>query len=454
MANRIPFRTAPLARVPRAAWQPNPTPSPSQLGDYGAIAVAMAESARQIARRNPWSLRSLLPGAVGGVAVQLGLSALGWAFEWLLDELVPPLLYSSSPSPGGLGVGWNLTVEFLSFFTNPSFGVPVQRSWVFQPAPNNPSPYSQLLAGPFYSATPPPGESFWGIYVRLAQWQGPADVVGISDWFNGSLYRFLRIVNFSVTGGIPPSTPFAFDPQSPGVLAPPVPIPLTLPLEIPFPDPSSPVLIPGNVRLRTPVTEGEDQEEVNIDWTPVPNPLMPGIPGFRLSLDADGVTFTQIAPDGAPIGTDTLTAIADTIRDASPPCPDPCPEIDYERIEDSIEEKLTEWFPPARPVQQRSVSAEFAEGTLFDLPPYTQWVRVEILDYPQNLRSQWGGGGPDIYYIGSVAFSGPGGVGGDRQPLHYLDASFPAPEGATAIAILVGTGVTARVTAYYIEGSS
>lgn len=72
-------------------------------------------------------------------------------------------------------------------------------------------------------------------------------------------------------------------------------------------------------------------------------------------------------------------------------------------------------------------------------------VKVDILSYPTNSRSQDGGTAPDVYYLGWFEFSTKG-TPHPRSPIHFLSNYYIAPVGADGFAYTVYNGVQAKHT--------
>jgi hypothetical protein len=76
-----------------------------------------------------------------------------------------------------------------------------------------------------------------------------------------------------------------------------------------------------------------------------------------------------------------------------------------------------------------------------------EWVRVRITSKALNAKSQSGGAAADIFYAGWLCF-----IAGDsrlpREPIHYIDGIFKAPEGCTGYEYCLYQGYSATATEF------
>lgn len=74
-----------------------------------------------------------------------------------------------------------------------------------------------------------------------------------------------------------------------------------------------------------------------------------------------------------------------------------------------------------------------------------QYVCVHLTKLPN--REQWGDGAPNVYYAGWLEFKLKG-CNLPRQPIHFKDSIFKAPDGATGFAYTLTNGAKGKVTVY------
>lgn len=74
-----------------------------------------------------------------------------------------------------------------------------------------------------------------------------------------------------------------------------------------------------------------------------------------------------------------------------------------------------------------------------------EWVCIHLTKYPN--REQWGGGSPDIYYAGWLEFKVKDCIL-PRQPIHFENSIFKAPDGATGFAYTMTNGAKGKATVY------
>lgn len=79
-----------------------------------------------------------------------------------------------------------------------------------------------------------------------------------------------------------------------------------------------------------------------------------------------------------------------------------------------------------------------------------QYVCVHLTKLPN--REQWGDGAPNVYYAGWLEFKVKDCLL-PRQPIHFSNSIFKAPEGATGFAYTLTNGAKGRVTVYKTKAS-
>lgn len=87
------------------------------------------------------------------------------------------------------------------------------------------------------------------------------------------------------------------------------------------------------------------------------------------------------------------------------------------------------------------------DGTTKDGIQGLEWVRVEITQSPTNAKSQYGNGASDVYYAGWLSFVANG-ASLPREPIHFKDAIFRAPDGSTGYEYCLYTGYRGSATEY------
>lgn len=79
------------------------------------------------------------------------------------------------------------------------------------------------------------------------------------------------------------------------------------------------------------------------------------------------------------------------------------------------------------------------------------WVEVVVTQKPANTKSQWGGGAaPNVYYCGWFEFLSDGSAF-PRQPIHFENNIFKAPEGANGYAYTLYLGFSGFAKVYTVN---
>jgi len=145
-----------------------------------------------------------------------------------------------------------------------------------------------------------------------------------------------------------------------------------------------------------------------------------------------------------------------------PPCPDldiePILtrldeiEIDIEEVEDLVELLLDCDRCDRAPLDALKYSTRTfpaANSGIFQLTPTSEWVKLRLTEFPENLKSQAGGLADDVTYVGWCYFrSGTASL--PRQPVHFLNNALIVPEGATEFAYTLYLGYLGIVTDVYL----
>ena len=148
--------------------------------------------------------------------------------------------------------------------------------------------------------------------------------------------------------------------------------------------------------------------------------------GITLKFDAGGVTFGE----GGDIS-GTLSDILDAVNEGVAQIVDgqcACADIPDENSYD------TDTVPDE-------------DGTTKDGIQGLEWVRIKITQSAVNAKSQYGNGASDVYYAGWFCFLANG-AGLPRQPIHFKDAIFRAPEGSTGYEYCLYKGYRGTATEY------
>ena len=130
--------------------------------------------------------------------------------------------------------------------------------------------------------------------------------------------------------------------------------------------------------------------------------------------------------------------------------PDPPSDCcDCEEIRQIVIEELDNKFPPARPNTLVFDDYLAAGSRTLVLPPYSESVRLTIVQPPANVKGQFGGGGaPNVSFNGWYSF-GRSGHPGERIPLNYDVISANVPVGCTHFSYTIVGGGTAEARVQY-----
>lgn len=126
-------------------------------------------------------------------------------------------------------------------------------------------------------------------------------------------------------------------------------------------------------------------------------------------------------------------------------------ELDSQRedIEDLKKDKNDSPPPDEDPeieAEEDEEESESGDKTVDKL----QYVCIHLSKLPN--REQWGGGAPDVYYAGWLEFKVKG-CNLPRQPIHFKDSIFKAPDGATGFAYTFTNGAKGKATVYKTKES-
>jgi len=87
------------------------------------------------------------------------------------------------------------------------------------------------------------------------------------------------------------------------------------------------------------------------------------------------------------------------------------------------------------------------DGTSKDALQGLEWVRISISQSPSNAKSQSGNAASDVYYAGWFSFMANG-ASLPRQPIHFHESIFKAPEGTTGYEYCLYKGYRGSATEY------
>lgn len=79
-----------------------------------------------------------------------------------------------------------------------------------------------------------------------------------------------------------------------------------------------------------------------------------------------------------------------------------------------------------------------------------RFVRVQLTNVPVNVKTQSGSGAPDVVYAGWFEFLSEG-YAFPRQPIHFQQNIYEAPQGATGYAYTLYDGINGVATVYTLD---
>lgn len=226
-----------------------------------------------------------------------------------------------------------------------------------------------------------------------------------------------------------------------------------------LPDPPEPPNIPINIELpQLPGLPAIQFPAIYIPITPqltlnAPITLSPRIdisPEFSFAPNIEiGLGGISIEGGGYP---EPVPDVIRIITDGSPECPDPCEPLDYDLIRTIAIQELDAKFPPTRPFTNEVTTFAAADSGSIELPEFSQWVQITIVEPPRNVRVQEGNAfAPNIFYNGWYSF-GVTNDAGDRKPIQYNVQSIPVPAGAREFSFtIIGLGTASIQVGYLLE---
>ena len=225
-------------------------------------------------------------------------------------------------------------------------------------------------------------------------------------------------------------------------------------------NPSLPTVIPEDRKRDTTTIPFNDGTDITI-----PLIYVPISPEFNLNpeikVDVGGVTV-NFDLGGVTIDFGGETPNIDAPRDRTNDLSDDLDRIDTalrdirERIsdlEDDLEDVKSDKNDTPPPQEDPTVEAEEDEEESESGDREVdklQYVCIHLTKLPN--REQWGAGAPDVYYAGWLEFKVKG-CNLPRQPIHFKDSIFKAPEGATGFAYTFTNGAQGRATVYKTKGT-
>lgn len=301
------------------------------------------------------------------------------------------------------------------------------------------------LEGPTWYPEPGFNREYLG-----ALWSRPVGanyIQGYTPGINRSDDRFrVQIDNISVTP-CPGCEVTPIIPQRPVVpqesTPPPVPPRPELPITINLPR------LPGLPSLPVPVIYIPIAPTINLNAPITFAPKVDLSPEFNFSpkieLNLGGVS---IEGGGYPEPIPDVEVIVENGGN----CPDPCEPVDYNLIRSIAIEELDAKFPPTRPFTNEVTSFAAADSGSIELPEFSQWVQITIVEPPRNVREQEGNQfAPNVFYNGWYSF-GVTTDAGDRMPIQYNEQSIPVPKGASQFSFtIIGLGTAAIQVGYLDE---
>jgi len=126
-----------------------------------------------------------------------------------------------------------------------------------------------------------------------------------------------------------------------------------------------------------------------------------------------------------------------------------CECLTEEQIREWVADELDNKFRPRRPFTRTFTNYAAANSRIISLPPFSEWVEIDLVDVPVNAKRQPGLNAQDVIYAGWYSFGVNGGAG-DRMPIHYREQGVKVPQGATVFSYTVYTGFTATLTVTYL----
>lgn len=428
-------------------------PSPPRVADTlpGQLARSAARGAAAARRSDPRPFAGRPRAGGGGFVMSLALEA----WNLFLQGSEPAPVTAIQPAPLPLGTLYRIE------------GSAMVLDNLVPPGTQSPTPILiENVTAPIGEISIRVGGAGQAVYVTALVGQpGEVELQASTGVGVGGRFRYLYIISVFVTpmgGGDP--IPGVFPTPTPlldGDYPENVPIPLSLP--------QLPGVIPITVLVPTVIPRPSD-----LGRRPVPLLYPPGLtPAQREALPPiwflpdgiqvgrgyadDRVTSTTGDSINVDIDLDLLTDYQirnppnDVVCTADPEPPSDC--CDCTEIRQIVIEELDSKFPPIRPNSLQTLSFAAADSGSVDLPEFAQWVRLEIVEPPRNVKEQEGNTeAANVFYNGWYSF-GVNTFQGKREPLNYNNVSLGVPKNARKFSYtIIGLGTAAVTVGYLLEG--
>lgn len=343
----------------------------------------------------------------------------------------PPSACASSGNISGKsyvfqGGSWQVLLPFADFWTcADNKGFPLEAPRMYQE-----TGFNREYLGALWSR--PSGGSFIQAYTPGAQIGNPNQKVAID------------VININPCPGCDVIPILPRRPVQPQELnPPPTPIRPQIPITVNLPQ------LPGFPPIAVPIIYAPIAPTLNLNAPITFSPRIDLSPEFtfapKIELNLGGIS---IEGGGYPEPIPDLEVIVDSGGE----CPDPCEPVDYDLIRQINYEELDAKFPPTRPFTNEVTSFPARDSGSIELPEFSQWVQITIVEPPRNVREQEGNQfAPNIHYNGWYSF-GVTTDAGDRKPIQYNEQSIPVPTGARQFSYtIIGLGTAAIQVGYQDE---
>ncbi len=229
-------------------------------------------------------------------------------------------------------------------------------------------------------------------------------------------------------------------PFYPPIAAPPNLV-FNVPINIPSPFPGgSPIQVKGNLI----------KVDVNVNNTLEPT-FAVNVGGVNVTFQNNGVNVSLPAPssDPAPLPAPNYPPSGgQPAPTTGAPTPVNQPSNDANQVKDALK-KLKDCACPSSSGTLKSVQISSGNSGVANLPPNTQYVKLDITQKPSNARYQPGGNAPNVYYAGWYSF-GSNGVQGERIPVSYEHSTVYPHSSSDTFSYTLYVGFTGIATAYYL----
>ena len=183
------------------------------------------------------------------------------------------------------------------------------------------------------------------------------------------------------------------------------------------------------------LSEDGDTLTYNLEYIPTNNlsfPINFNLGGIEVVFDLGGINFnfSLLSIDGIPL----------PLPDGQDP-PLPAPSDDVNRIIRC----QRRYVPNANNYNESERSLDDPKTEL--VGNKIEFVKVTLNNMPKNVKQQFGVDGPNVIYAGWFEFQAES-YNFVRQPIHFINSLFVAPEGATGYAYTLYEGITGSATIY------